>query len=386
MFIVRFLLISVLFLSSSLWASVGKVSLLKGEANVDRNSAKVALQNGSMLEEKDIIKTSKDAQIQLIFEDKTVVTLGSESEFKIEEYLNGATSPKVKFKFNQGSFKTITGKIGKAAPENVTLETKTATIGIRGTWIRGKIDADSDTIGCLRGKIFVRSLRGGRVIEVIEGRKTFVGLDKDPTDPTLIGEGDFDDRDFRENARNKEKDAGDYDSFGYWDNNGYQRVDSDINERPLFGGFIDPNSQVTPTSYIATLIAQGTATYIYEGTVSGTTTITPMGPMPVSVPGAIINNANNFILIAADFGSSTINGTIKFDSTQPQAWGNNNNITGTLTTSGFTGTIAAMMGASGSITGSFYGPNAESAKGTFVFKENYEADIATGTFTAPKVP
>lgn len=104
-----------LLLSSTLLASVGKVSLLKGEASLERNALLSALRNGATLKEKDIIKTSKEAQIQLIFDDKTVITLGSESEFKIEEYLSDASNSKAKFKFNQGVFKTITGSIGKNA-------------------------------------------------------------------------------------------------------------------------------------------------------------------------------------------------------------------------------------------------------------------------------
>jgi hypothetical protein len=87
-FIMR-LFILVMFLSvSSLLASIGKVSLLKGEASLERAGQKLGLKNGIAIEEKDTIRTSKDAQIQLIFEDKTVITLGSESEFKVEEYLS----------------------------------------------------------------------------------------------------------------------------------------------------------------------------------------------------------------------------------------------------------------------------------------------------------
>lgn len=138
-FFLRIFIVVILTLSSSLFGSIGKVSLLKGEAQAQRESQKITLQNGSTLEEKDIITTAKDAQIQLIFEDKTVITLGGESNFKIEEYLNDATNPKAKFKFNQGAFKTITGSIGKNAPQNFTMETKTATIGIRGTITAGNV-------------------------------------------------------------------------------------------------------------------------------------------------------------------------------------------------------------------------------------------------------
>ena len=128
MSLLRFMLMSLILLSTTLWAGVGKVALLKGEATLERGLQKLTLQNGTLLEEKDTIKTSKDAQVQLMFEDKTVITLGSESEFKIEEYLNDTANPKAKFKFNQGAFKTITGEIGKTAPGNFKLETKTATI------------------------------------------------------------------------------------------------------------------------------------------------------------------------------------------------------------------------------------------------------------------
>lgn len=123
--ILRISILSLFFGYSLLFGSIGKVSLLRGEASLERSGAVSSLKNGMELEEKDSIKTSKDAQIQLIFSDKTVITLGSESDFKVAEYLSEGSSPKAKFKFNQGVFKTITGQIGKTAPENFTLETKT---------------------------------------------------------------------------------------------------------------------------------------------------------------------------------------------------------------------------------------------------------------------
>lgn len=182
-YLIRFLLTCVLLVPSLALSAVGKVSLLKGEAFVLRNAQNMPLQNGSLLEEKDAIKTGKDAQIQLIFEDKTVVTLGSESEFKIEEYLNTPSAPKSKFKFTQGTFKTITGTIGKIAPENVTLETKTATIGIRGTIVAGQIGENADIIGCLQGVIEVMSLTGGTGVIVKEGQQTTVEEGTPPQTP-----------------------------------------------------------------------------------------------------------------------------------------------------------------------------------------------------------
>jgi len=304
-----------LIISTQVWASIGKVSLLKGEATANRDNQTIVLANGATLEEHDLISTRANSQIQLTFEDKTVITLGSESILDINQYLNDAQEPKAKFKFNQGSFKTITGKIGKTAPESFTIETKTATIGIRGTWIKGKIEPDGDTIGCLRGTIFVRSLRGGRIVDVTEGFKTFVGIDKDPTDPAGIGQGDFDDQGDRSERRGQrgsgeggsEGDlaSNDYESWGYWDQRDYRGVTDDVNDLPLTEDINNPNA-LTPASVIASLTADNVE-YIYNGTVAGTVS-------EVGVPSTIRTDVGNSLQLFVNFGDSTVSGTMSFKS------------------------------------------------------------------------
>jgi hypothetical protein len=175
-----------LLLSTQVWASIGKVSLLKGEATANRNNQSIVLMNGTDIEKNDFIKTHVNSQIQLTFEDKTVITLGSESTLDIQDYLNDANNPKAKFKFNQGTFKTITGQIGKKAPENFNLETKTATIGIRGTTVVGSIgEGDSpDIIGCSSGRIAVSNENGSVIINA--GFQTTVSKTQSPTPPATL--------------------------------------------------------------------------------------------------------------------------------------------------------------------------------------------------------
>ena len=175
-----------LMLSTPIWASIGKVSLLKGEAIASRDQQNVALFNGTNLEFHDVIKTRANSQIQLTFEDKTVITLGSESVLDIQEYLNDEQNPKAKFKFSQGTFKSITGHIGKKAPENFNLETRTATIGIRGTTVLGHIGQGEtpDTIGCSSGQIVVSA--GGVSIVVNQGSQTSVSKGQAPTPPAPL--------------------------------------------------------------------------------------------------------------------------------------------------------------------------------------------------------
>ena len=183
-----------LFLSTQAWASIGKVSLLKGDATASRNNQTIQLTTNASIEERDTIFTGNNSQIQLTFEDKTVITLGSSSVLDIQEYLNDAQQPKAKFKFNQGTFKSITGEIGKKAPENFNLETKTATIGIRGTIISGQVGGNSniggnivllpDTIGCNSGQIVVSNAYGSVVIS--QGFQTTVSMGQPPAPPVVL--------------------------------------------------------------------------------------------------------------------------------------------------------------------------------------------------------
>ena len=177
-----------LIISTQVWASIGKVSLLKGEATANRDNQTIVLANGATLEEHDLISTRANSQIQLTFEDKTVITLGSESILDINQYLNDAQEPKAKFKFNQGTFKSITGNIGKKAPENFNLETKTATIGIRGTTVLGQTNMppqngreQPDIIGCSSGKIVVVTPMGS--VEIGAGFATTISPNQAPTAP-----------------------------------------------------------------------------------------------------------------------------------------------------------------------------------------------------------
>ncbi|WP_295005691.1 FecR domain-containing protein [Sulfurimonas sp.] len=111
---------------------------------------------GFKLKAKDVLNTGKKSKLQIIFKDGSIVTIGKSSTFDIAEYVFDAASPKkskVNFGFLKGSFKSITGQIGKFAPEKFKLRTKTATIGIRGTTVVG----NQDKIACTYGKINVSS-------------------------------------------------------------------------------------------------------------------------------------------------------------------------------------------------------------------------------------
>jgi len=127
--------VALLFLGMTLFAQdIGVVTGLNGSATLSRDGSKIEVSLGMKLQEKDTVVTRGNAKVQIIFEDETIITIGKNSEFSIEEYLFDETDePSLKFGLLRGAMRTITGKIGKMAPEKFAVKTKTATIGIRGT-------------------------------------------------------------------------------------------------------------------------------------------------------------------------------------------------------------------------------------------------------------
>ena len=150
------LLFFILFLD--LFAGVGKITALKGEAYLFRDKETIKLSLGEEILKNDLLETKKSARLQIFFEDETVVTLGQKSTFKVNDYLLNKDKSNLDFKFLRGAFKVISGKIGKLNKNKFKLSTKGASIGIRGTQILLELGSEKETISCLEGAIDVTIL------------------------------------------------------------------------------------------------------------------------------------------------------------------------------------------------------------------------------------
>jgi hypothetical protein len=160
------ILIIVFILSVSLNASVAKVTSLSGTASIERASKTTTATLGSDLESKDVIATAANSKVQLTFKDNTIITVGKQSRFSIDEYLFDSTKASTaKFNVISGTIRAMSGKIGTIAPDKFTVKTKTAIIGIRGTDFIVHINADGIiSIFCLQGSIIVQNANGNKVI------------------------------------------------------------------------------------------------------------------------------------------------------------------------------------------------------------------------------
>lgn len=177
--------IMILFLAAALWlmASVGQIAGMRGDVKVDRAAKSLKAHIGMALQKGDRLTTAANASAQLIFHDDTVITLGKNSDFRVEDFDYAGAKPTAKFSAVKGALKVMTGQIAKTAPQNFELKSRTATIGIRGTHFLGVIEPDGDTFACTDGKIAVASLTQGGEVLVPAGQLTRVVLNQPPVPP-----------------------------------------------------------------------------------------------------------------------------------------------------------------------------------------------------------
>ena len=171
------IILTILLLSTHLFASVATITALKGKADIERTGSKAPASLGSTLEEKDNILTQDNTKLQLIFKDETIVSIGKNSNFSISEYLfEDNQAPIAKFSMLKGAMRTITGHIGDIAPQKFSVTTRTATIGIRGTNFSVVVDDDgSYQAYCTYGAISV-SISG---VEYIVNQGFFISIAPD---------------------------------------------------------------------------------------------------------------------------------------------------------------------------------------------------------------
>ncbi|RXJ69319.1 hypothetical protein CRV08_04745 [Halarcobacter ebronensis] len=122
--------------------SIGFIKVLNGSAEVIRDNKDIDLKIGDKIYSKDIIKTSYGSSIGIIFQDNTLVSLGSNTKYEIEEYFFNPEEKKESFvsSLKKGSLTCLTGLIPKLNKNAMKIKAKTASMGIRGTYFILSVD------------------------------------------------------------------------------------------------------------------------------------------------------------------------------------------------------------------------------------------------------
>ena len=148
----------------------GTVTHVAGTLSVQKpDGQKKLLGVQSTVASGDLLTTEAETYARVKFVDGAEAELRPNSQMRIEDYRYPEAKPEsgsAILSMLRGGFRAITGLIGKARPESVSLRTPTATIGIRGTHLGGQICQDNcagltDANG--------QALENGLHVDVVEG-------------------------------------------------------------------------------------------------------------------------------------------------------------------------------------------------------------------------
>ena len=175
-----------------LLANIGEVTALTGDATLSRQTDNIDVTKGLKLLENDLLTTASRSKAQVVLNDDTVITIGPESEYLFERFQESG-EVEVMMQLKRGFFKTVTGKIGKIAPQRFKIKTKAATIGIRGTQFMAYVQDEEEKIGCIQGEIIVWTADGeyivtaGNMLIYKEKRWYLKEMDLSDFTPVMVG-------------------------------------------------------------------------------------------------------------------------------------------------------------------------------------------------------
>jgi len=193
--------------SSFLMASIGKIAALRGEVTIERAKQEIVVSMGMEIEKNDLIHTKSKAKLQIVFNDNTIITMGKNADLAVNDYLYDERKPKAEFKMLSGVFRTVTGKIGKIAPNRFKIKTKTATIGIRGTTVEISTTDDGDAVGFSKGHGSVTSDATGETKDVGTGQMVTVTPNGKMGEVRTLDKKAFLNNDKKEKKKAKKEDA-----------------------------------------------------------------------------------------------------------------------------------------------------------------------------------
>ena len=122
--------------------AAGHVKTVSGTAFVVRATGMTPVKPGDAVFATDTLKTSADGTVGVTMRDDTRLSLGPNSEVKIDRYVYapGEGGLGMVLKFVRGVAVYVSGRIAKLAPDSIRLEAPTAIVGVRGTTVAIRVE------------------------------------------------------------------------------------------------------------------------------------------------------------------------------------------------------------------------------------------------------
>ena len=179
----------------TVFAQSGQFTFVYGPVTIERNAQRTVPVAGTQVSPSDIIVTGPNGMAQLAMVDGAKLALRSNSRLQVEKYPVSATDPPgAVLNLVQGGLRTFTGLLTGPNRAGYRMNTKVATVGIRGSG--GILESNGDTTNhfTIEGSHLVASLDGSfapilttpnQTVQVVQGQAPKVI----PTPPSLLEAG-----------------------------------------------------------------------------------------------------------------------------------------------------------------------------------------------------
>lgn len=123
---------------------IGFVKVVSGDASITTSDGTFPVASGTALHLGNILKTGENGSLGVTFKDNTIMSLGPETEIRVDEYVFKPAQGELKLlaSIKKGTLHYISGVIAKLKPEAVTVKTPAGIIGVRGTRFLVKAEAE----------------------------------------------------------------------------------------------------------------------------------------------------------------------------------------------------------------------------------------------------
>jgi len=129
---------------------IGRVETVSGSATVTRNGVAVDLNVGDLVFQGDVVQTRSDSTLGIGFADGSAFSLKENARMALNEFVYdpNSTSNSALINLVQGTVSFIASQVAKTG--NMRVDTPTATLGIRGTFVTLSVSSiDGNTVASL---------------------------------------------------------------------------------------------------------------------------------------------------------------------------------------------------------------------------------------------
>lgn len=125
-------------------SEAGRVKVASGAAFIERAGQSLPATLDLVVLESDVLRTGADGRLGVTLRDDTRVSLGPASEVRLDRfsYASAEGGMQLVLKFMRGVAAYVSGRIAKISPDSIRLETPAAIVGVRGTTLGVRVDAE----------------------------------------------------------------------------------------------------------------------------------------------------------------------------------------------------------------------------------------------------